>query len=111
MVKTKSKVKVLPVDSKVLEEVLKVVAQVVEPLPQPEEDDTFLLHRDDDEPEPEPQPEPEPEPKPEPKPVRVKKLRPCERVKTPEDLERKRLHREKRAIEDAEVIEYLESLK
>tara|TARA_R110002126_G_scaffold1489_5_gene8714 strand:+ start:412 stop:729 length:318 start_codon:yes stop_codon:yes gene_type:complete len=105
MVKTKSKVKVLPVDSKVLEEVLKVVAQLVEPLPQPEEDDTFLLHRDDDE------LEPEPEPKPEPKPVRVKKLRPCERVKTPEDLERRRLHSEKRAIEDAEVIEYLESLK
>ena len=39
---------------------------------------------------------PEPEPEPEPEPVKPKKLRPCERVKTPEELERRRLHRLKR---------------
>ena len=37
-----------------------------------------------------------PEPEPEPEPVKPKKLRPCERVKTPEELERRRLHRLKR---------------
>lgn len=78
----KSKVKVPPVDPKVLEEVLKVVAQVVEP--EPEEDDTFLLHRDDDEPEPEPEV------------VKPEKLvRPCDRFSTPEWKERDRLFDEK----------------
>ena len=97
MVKTKkSKVKVEPVDPKVLEEVLKVVAQVVEPLPQPEEDDTFLLHRDDDEPEPEP--------------VHVKPeklVRPCDRFNTPEWKERDRLFDEKLRAKKAARLESL----
>ena len=98
MVKTKSKVKVVPVDPKVLEEVLKVVAQVVEPEPQPEEEDTFLLHRDDDEPEPEPEP------------VHVKPeklVRPCDRFNTPEWKERDRLFDEKLRAKKAARLESL----
>jgi len=50
----------------------------------------------------------EPEPEPEPVPVKPKKLRPCERIRTPEDIERQRLHTEKRRASRAA---YLASLK
>ena len=48
----------------------------------------------------------EPEPEPEPKPV--KRLRPCERVLTPEEIEHQRLHTEARRAKKAA---YLASLK
>tara|TARA_R110000824_G_scaffold140549_1_gene306548 strand:+ start:346 stop:672 length:327 start_codon:yes stop_codon:yes gene_type:complete len=104
MPKKKSKVKVEP----------EVVVQVVEPEPEHEcacyspetcSGECPAIEESGLVPEPELELVPVPEPEP------VKKLRPCERVFTPEDLERIRLHREKTAIEDAEVIEYLESLK
>mgnify|MGYP000698720909 CR=1 FL=1 len=94
--KTKVKVKPLP--------------QPVEPLPQQVE---LPLPEVPEEPE---EPEEsgganfiyEPEPEPEPVPVKPKKLRPCERIRTPEDIERQRLHTEKRRASRAA---YLASLK
>ena len=108
----KSKVKVVPpVDPKVLEEVLKVVSQVVEPEPEPEPEpehecacyspeecsgDCPAIEESGGpnfiyEPEPEPVAEQPASLEPEPKP-----LRPCERVLGPEEIERRRLDTEKR---------------
>ena len=49
-----------------------------------------------------------PEPEPEPEPVKPKKLRPCERIRTPEDIERKRLHTEKRRASRAAYLASLQ---
>ena len=41
---------------------------------------------------------------PEPEPVKPKKLRPCERVFTPEELERRRVHTERRLARKAAYL-------
>ena len=85
----------------------------VKPLPQPVEPEPEVHHEEPepevphDEPEPE-VPHDEPEPEPEPVPVKPKKLRPCERIRTPEDIERQRLHTESRRAKRAA---YLATLK
>lgn len=97
MPKKKSKVKFEP----------EVVVQVVEPEPEcacyspetctgecPAIEESGLV----------PEPELELVPVPEPVPVKPKKLRPCERVKTPEELERRRLHTEKRLARKAAYL-------
>ena len=82
----------------------------VKPLPQPVEPEPEVPHEEPEEPE-----ESgganfiyEPEPEPEPVPVKPKKLRPCERIRTPEDIERQRLHTESRRAKRAA---YLATLK
>ena len=96
----KTKVKPVPMPEPLPQQVELPLPEVPEEPEEPEESGgaNFIY-----EPEPEPEPEPQVE-----LPVKPKKLRPCERIRTPEDIERQRLHTEKRRAGRAA---YLASLK
>ena len=92
----KTKVKAVPVPEPLPQQVELPLPEVPEEPEEPEESGgaNFIY-----EPEPEPQV---------PLPVKPKKLRPCERIRTPEDIERQRLHTESRRAKRAA---YLATLK